>query len=188
MRFIRYAANVTSAAACCRAHVRRAINNRILGILHCLADSGVGKLLPRRLLPQRAVLAALWFSYRVRNIHHFAHQPDMQLHTQHKSPFYDMAVTRLACTCCTPGPLKMWTTGARGRTLSRWCSLHARALCLALAPDACDVRQMFMVCAGGDGCDFAAAMPRNAEVTTVISNAIELLCGWEPMREVRDVS
>ena len=47
---------------------------------------------------------------------------------------------------------------------------------------------MFMVCAGSDGCDFAAAMPRNAEVTTVISNAIELLSGWEPVREVRDVS
>lgn len=47
---------------------------------------------------------------------------------------------------------------------------------------------MFMVCAGSDGCDFAAAMPRGAEVATVLSNAIELLSGWEPVREERDVS
>jgi hypothetical protein len=75
-----------------------------------------------------------------------------------------------------------WSAGAHAFKVNGGCSQPACAPVALRVADA--LVKMFMVGASSDGCNFAAALPRSAEVAAAVRNAIELLGSWEPVQQV----
>ncbi len=142
------------------------------------AGPRVSQLLPGRLFSSDAGRAALWASSRVRS--------SRNLRRKKKS-----GVTHARQQQCDL--LRMYTSNAAGAQNVKCWSARAHAFkvtrralraLLYVCVRVTHVLKMFMVGASSDGCVFAAAASRSAEVAAAVCGAIQLLSSWEPVQQV----